>query len=371
MLTGEEFIQYFESVVPKELAEDGDPVGLHIGTLNKPIKRVMMTLDVRPAVVREAIEKNVDLIIAKHPPIFRPIKRLTTDDFQTQMFADLLSHNIAVYAAHTNMDIVNPGLNDWFCDLLGLHDTEFLSLTHRFPYKKLVLFTPTSHAGIMREMLGKAGVGEYGGYDFASFSSSGVGRFRPSDMSAPFTGEKEKIAQVEEQRQEFIFPERQLNIVKDIIQKYHPYEVPAYDIFNLENMTDDYGLGRIGKLAQPMSLDDTVTHVKQVFGLNAVTLVTDTHEKMIETIAICGGSGEKFYKDALKKGADLYITGDVYFHTAHDMIEEGLSVIDPGHYIESICKEKYVEMFNEWKDSQGWDVDFIVSQVSTNPFEII
>ena len=64
------------------VSRNGDPVGLHIGTLDKPIENVMVTLDVRPEVVAEAIEKQVDLIIAKHPPIFRPVKRLTTDNFQ-------------------------------------------------------------------------------------------------------------------------------------------------------------------------------------------------------------------------------------------------------------------------------------------------
>ncbi len=69
------------TIVPNGLAETGDPVGLHIGTLDKPIENVMVTLDVRPEVVAEAIEKQVDLIIAETPTIFRPVKRLTTDNF--------------------------------------------------------------------------------------------------------------------------------------------------------------------------------------------------------------------------------------------------------------------------------------------------
>lgn len=72
-ISGRTFIQKFESYCPQWLAEEGDPVGLHIGTLDKPIQRVMMTLDVRPEVVEEAIKKKIDLLIAKHPPIFRPV----------------------------------------------------------------------------------------------------------------------------------------------------------------------------------------------------------------------------------------------------------------------------------------------------------
>lgn len=90
---------------------------------------------------------------------------------------------------------------------------------------------------------------------------------------------------------------------------------------------------------------------------------------MIKRVAICGGSGEKFYPAALAQGADVYITGDIYFHTAQDMQSAGLAAIDPGHYIESLCKEKFVEKFEKWKNEENWTVDFFVSETSTNPFE--
>ena len=371
-IKGYEFIQRLESYCPLYLAEKGDPVGLHIGTLNKPINKVMMTLDVRPAVVQEAIEKKVDLIIAKHPPIFRPIKRLTTDDFQTKMYADLIKHDIAVYAAHTNMDIVSPGLNDWFLEKLEVESDDFVTKTHSFDYKKLVIFTPRSHSGLIREALAKIGVGQIGpDYSDCSFTSTGTGRFKPINEAKPFIGTKNEVESVEEDRIEFIFSSLIESSVIETIKTIHPYEEPAFDIFTIDNMTDDYGLGRVGNLKEPMSLMDFTHKVKQIFNLDGLRLVTDTKDKQVRRVAICGGSGEKFYKDALKKNADVYITGDVYFHTAHDMIEEKLTVIDPGHYIEELCKVKFVELFNEWKKENNWDVSFIVSETSTNPFEFI
>ena len=57
-------------------------------------------------------------------------------------------------------------------------------------------------------------------------------------------------------------------------------------------------------------------------------------------MAICGGSGQSFYKDALAKGADVYITGDIYYHTAQDMLSDGLLALDPGHYIEVLFCRK-------------------------------
>lgn len=370
-ITGAEFIKQFESVVPLDLAEDSDPVGLHIGTLNKPINRVMMTLDVRPDVVQEAIDKKIDLIVAKHPPIFRPVKHLLVDDFQTKMYADLLKHDIAVYAAHTNMDIVDNGLNDLFCEMLDIDATDYLRQTHEYFYRKLVVYVPTTHAESLREAFGGAGIGAYHDYDYTSFSSHGTGRFRPLEKAQPAIGENNELTSVEEEKIEVMFLPQEYPTVLSIINEYHPYEEPMFDIFPLENISKTYGIGRIGTLPQPMPLLDFVEKVKQTFGLNAIRLTTDTKDKQVKTVAICGGSGEKFYKDALKKGADVYITGDVYYHTAHDMMEEGLSVIDPGHYIESVCKKYYVDLFNQWKQQNDWDVTFIESDVNTNPFEII
>ena len=371
ILTGTDFITQFESVVPLELAEENDPVGLHIGTLNKPIKRVMMTLDVRPDVVQEAIDKQVDLIVAKHPPIFRPVKRLLVDDFQTKMYADLLKHDIAVYAAHTNMDIVDDGLNDLFCEMLGVVPTDYLRKTHDYFYRKLVVYIPKTHAQMLRDELGKAGIGQFNDYDYTSFSSEGTGRFRPLAGANPTIGHINDVTAVEEEKVEVVFLPHQYGKIQEIIANVHPYEEPMIDVFTLENMSKTYGIGRIGTLSQPVLLLDFVETVKNTFGLNAIRLTTDAKDKSIQTVAICGGSGEKFYKDALRKGADVYITGDVYYHTAHDMIEDGLTVIDPGHYIESACKSYYVDLFNEWKQQNGWDVTFLASDVDTNPFEII
>ena len=92
---------------------------------------------------------------------------------------------------------------------------------------------------------------------------------------------------------------------------------------------------------------------------------------LLEKVAICGGSGQSFYKEALAKGAQLYITGDIYYHTAQDMLSEGLLALDPGHHIEVLFVKKLVEKFQDWKVEEGWEVEFLASQVSTNPFKHI
>lgn len=367
---GNVFIRKFEEYCPQWLAEDGDPVGLHIGTLNKPIQRVMMTLDVRPEVVKEAIDKNIDLLIAKHPPIFRPVKRLNTDVPQEKMYADLLKHDIAVYAAHTNMDIIEDGLNDWFCELLGVKVENYLVKTHERHYKKLAVYIPVEQAEELRKALAQAGAGQQGNYDSTSFTTIGQGRFRPNDSAHPAIGEAGQLEKVQEAKVEVIFPEHLEQKILRAMYAVHPYEEVAYDLFKIDEPTKTWGLGRIGELSEEMPLDTFVAKVKEAFQLDGLRVVRPTEkEVMVKRVTICGGSGEKFYPHALSQKADVYITGDIYYHTAQDMQSAGLAAIDPGHYIESLCKEKFIEKFESWKKEEDWSIDFFVSETDTNPFQ--
>ena len=113
MTTGNQLIARFEKFANPQLAEKWDHVGLQIGNPDLPITRLMTTLDVRPEVVDEAIEQNVDFIFAHHPIMFHPAKDLDTRDPQNAMYAKLLANNITVYAAHTNLDTASGGMNGW------------------------------------------------------------------------------------------------------------------------------------------------------------------------------------------------------------------------------------------------------------------
>ncbi|MGX7196140.1 Nif3-like dinuclear metal center hexameric protein [Enterococcus olivae] len=369
-ISAKSLIRRFEEYCPLWLAEEGDPVGLHIGTLNREIQRVMMTLDVRPEVVEEAIAKKVDLIIAKHPPIFRPIARLTEDDLQTKMYIDLLRNNISVYAAHTNMDIIEDGLNDWFCEMLDVEVDSYLKKTHTVHYKKLVVYVPVEHSAEMRQALGDAGAGEQGNYHHTSYSLIGTGRFTPNEEASPAIGSANKAEQVQEARIEVLFAETIQDQLLAAMFEVHPYEEPAFDILPLDNPPQIYGIGRVGNLVNPMPIEQFAQKVKETFRIDGLRLIEATEpKKMIQRVAICGGSGGNFYPDALRANADVYITGDVYYHTAHDMQTNGLTVIDPGHNIEIVCIPKFVEKMEQWKLEEGWDLEIIPSETNTNPFQ--
>ncbi|SIO13725.1 dinuclear metal center protein, YbgI/SA1388 family [Carnobacterium alterfunditum] len=369
---GSEFIQKFESFAPKQLAEAGDPVGLAVGTLNKPIKKMMVTLDIRPEVVQEAIEKQVDFIFAHHPPIFRPIKNLATDNAQINMYADLLKQDITVYAAHTNLDVATNGMNTWLADALALKETEIMHVTKQFSYKKIAVFVPRENEAEVRKALTDAGAGQIGpNYKDCTYTFEGVGRFTPINQANPKIGELDQPERVAEARIEVVFPEQLTQTIEKALFEAHPYEEPPYDLYTIENFVDEYGLGRVGNLTEPISVHDFAQKVKDLFGVSGLRYVTPDKDKLIQRVAVCGGDAGKYYPDALKKNADVFITGDVYYHTAHDMLADGLSVIDPGHHIESICKPRLVDLFTEWKTEAEWDFDIIQSDLNTDPYSFI
>lgn len=101
---------------------------------------------------------------------------------------------------------------------------------------KLVIFVPISHADIVRKILGESGAGRIGNYDFCSFSSRGVGRFRGNEHADPAVGTAGLYEAVEEERIEVIVPRELLKTVIERVKKVHPYEEVAFDIYRLETI---------------------------------------------------------------------------------------------------------------------------------------
>lgn len=155
-VNGHEIIQLFEQFSPKAYAVEGDKIGLQIGTLNKKVTNVMITLDVLENVVDEAIERKVDLIIAHHPPIFRPLKHVATDQPAGRIIEKCIKHDIAVYVAHTNLDVADGGVNDLLADALELGETKVLVPTYEDPIKQLALYVPVEFEEAIRTALGNA-----------------------------------------------------------------------------------------------------------------------------------------------------------------------------------------------------------------------
>lgn len=106
-----------------KLAEKWDNVGLMLGNYNDEVNKVLVCLDVTTAVVDEAIDNGINLIVSHHPLIFKPLKSLNfTDDFKSNIIRNLIQNNISVISFHTNLDSAALGLNDYLAKKLKLEE---------------------------------------------------------------------------------------------------------------------------------------------------------------------------------------------------------------------------------------------------------
>lgn len=112
------------TIAPFELAEEWDNVGLLAGSMENDVQRVLCALDLNPFVLREAKEKDVQLIVTHHPILFRGRKNLREDDPEGRMLCELIRANISLIAAHTNFDNAQPGVNNALAQRLGLENIE-------------------------------------------------------------------------------------------------------------------------------------------------------------------------------------------------------------------------------------------------------
>ncbi|WP_144511112.1 Nif3-like dinuclear metal center hexameric protein [Bacillus sp. FJAT-22090] len=367
---GQLIISLFEQWAPKSLAVEGDSIGLQIGTLNKSVSKVLVTLDVNPKVVKEAIEQQCELIIAHHPPIYRKMKHMRTDLPQGSLIEQLIKHDIAVYAAHTNLDVANGGVNDLLANALELESVQILEHTAAEKLMKLAVFTPKESTEEVRNALGQAGAGQIGDYTNCSFTTLGEGRFKPSEDADPYIGKVNELAIVDEDKIEVVFPVSLKNRVLKALLTSHPYEEPAYDLFLMDLYVNEMGLGRVGSLPKPVKLSEYAQTVKQQLQVPFVRVVGEL-DKLVQKVAVLGGDGNKYIQTAKRAGADVFITGDLYFHVAQDAEAINLAVIDPGHHIESIMKKGVADYMNRVCEEKKLTCTFIPSKLSTEPFQLI
>ncbi|MBC7125547.1 MAG: Nif3-like dinuclear metal center hexameric protein [Bacteroidales bacterium] len=364
-MTVREVTSILESFAPLAFQEDYDNSGLIVGDANMEVTGVLLTIDVTPQVVAEAVEGGANLIVAHHPVIFKGLKRITGKSYVEQVVVNAIKNNIAIYAAHTNIDSVQGGVSFKMAEVLGLTSTQVLSpLTGQLV--KLVTFVPTKYAEAVRQAMLNAGAGVIGNYDSCSFNIQGQGTFRAGDGTNPFVGEKGKIHFEPEVRVETIVPRHILNAVVKAMVEAHPYEEVAYDVYPLDLPYKKAGLGVVGDLPEPMNTIDFVKHVKQQFGAPCVRY-TNPVKDFISRVAICGGSAISLLNDAIAANADVFITADVKYHQFFDA-ENRIVILDIGHF-ES--EQFTIDIFYDLLSKKISNFAVLKSKVRTNPINYI
>lgn len=367
---GQTVIQLMEELAPKHYAVPDDKIGLQLGALNKDIRKVLVALDVTDEVVEEAIREQADLIIAHHAIIFRPLANLRTDTPAGQLYAKLIKHDIAVYIAHTNLDVADGGINDMMASALGLSDLRHLEDVHTEKLKKLVVFVPETHHAQVQEAVFAAGAGWIGQYSHCSFNIEGTGTFLPQEGAQPFIGQQGKLERVAEIRLETIVPESVEKRVVQAMLKAHPYEEVAYDLYPMDLKGRTFGLGRVGRLPEAVTLEALAQKVKEAFDVPKLRMVGDP-ARAVKKVAVLGGSGSRYVRHAIFAGADVLVTGDIDYHTAHDALAAGIALLDPGHNIEKIMKVGVADYLNRRLSEKKSGTVAIPSKVDTEVFQFL
>ncbi len=325
-----EIIKYLEQWAPKETAWNKDNVGLQVGSGEREIKNIFLCLDVTSSVVDEAVRKSCSLIISHHPLLFLPLRRISTDvDVRSGIIEKLIKNDITLYSAHTNLDYTKDGVSFRLAKQLKLKNIDFLSRLNSNQVK-LVVFIPEESLEKVSGAIFHAGGGRIGEYSSCSFRIPGKGTFRGSEKTNPAAGIKEVFETVNEVRLEVMVDSWKLKNVLSEMLKVHPYEEPAYDIYPLNNEHVNYGAGAIGTLDSPMSTEEFLSFVTDNLKLKNFRY-SGTGKRKIKSVAVCGGSGSEYLKDAVQAGADAYITADIKYHTFQEA-EENILLIDAGHY---------------------------------------
>ena len=233
---------------------------MQVGDTGREIGAVLLTTDVTPEVVDEAIMLGCNLIVSHHPLLFHGLKQVCGQTPQARIVEMAIKHDIAIYSAHTNLDSVIGGINTKLAERLGITDIRILS--------------------------------------------------------------------------------------------------------NQSNPSNQTGLGAIGRLPEPMNYADFIAHIREVLECTYVRY-TRPRKDMIQTVALCGGSGAEFIGEAIAQGADAYITADCKYHEFQDA-DGQIGLIDIDHWY----SERHArEIFRDIIAPLG--VKCMISKSDRTPIQIV
>lgn len=357
---------WIEEVAPLSFQEDYDNAGLLIGLPDQEVSGVLLTIDVTEAVIDEALALGFNMIVAHHPLIFKGLKKITGKNEVQRCVLKAIKSGIAVYAAHTNLDnVFVNGVSSKMADILQLTNRKTL-LPVENKLIKLVTFVPELHSYRVRDALFAAGAGTIGDYDACSYNIKGTGTFRAGEGTHPFVGQIGELHNETEVRIEVVLPEYLQNKVVEALIESHPYEVPVYDLYQLQNAWDLCGAGIIGQLPKPVDELRFLAEVKQKFKTSVIRH-TRLLNKPIQKVALCGGAGSFLISKAIAAAADIYITGDIKYHEFFDA-ENKIILADIGHFeSEQFTKDIFYEIIR--KKMPTFAVQ--ISELETNPINYL
>ena len=356
-------------------ADAWDAVGLVCGDPEQPVRKILYAVDPAPPVVEEAVAWGADLLVVHHPLLLKAVSSVAASTPKGRALHTLIGNGCALFTTHTNADAPAFGVNESLALALGVQDLEVIVPDAGDGLDKLVTFVPPENAEALRQAIAEAGAGAIGDYDSCTFTTEGEGRFRPLDGATPTIGRVGEVEVVAESRIESVFPRARRRQVVEAMRAVHPYEEPAYDVFELADLPatggSARGSGRIGKLAEPMTLRAFAEQVGAALpGTAHGVRVGGDPDRVVETVAVTSGAGDFLLDTVLRTAADVYVTSDLRHHRGSEFLEHGgPALVDVAHWAAEwtwlpVLERRLVETL----DTGGDTVETRVSTICTDPW---
>ena len=334
-----EVVSKLESFAPSSLAESWDNVGLLVEpSEEKTVKTIFLTNDLTEPVLEEALKSSSDLIISYHPPIFRPLKRLTSKSWKERVAVKLVENKVALYSPHTSWDCVVDGINTWLVSPYGPGKSTPVSLTTSTVYPGGVSHTLAITGVVvsteeLQPLLAMSGISV--SIDTSAITVSCTQSKIPDILSS--------------------LPPSLVDNVRITAHTLPP--IPAT------------GPGRIITLDTPLTLARALDITKEHLSMEHIRLAVANGVNMdstVKTIAVCAGSGGSVLGGVK---ADLVITGEMSHHEVLDFVHKGVSVILADH---SNTERGYLKIVREKLQTMlGNEVKMVISEVDRDPLQIV
>ena len=328
-----------ESIAPTRSAQEWDNVGLLAGDPSAPVSRALACIDLTPAVFEEAVRGSAEVILAYHPPIFKPISSIRGDTSgpEAAVFRCIAS-GIAVYATHTALDAADGGTNDTIASLCGIKETEPIDYIDDPSVSecKLVVFVPPADVERVADAMFTAGAGHIGDYSRCSYRTAGQGTFLGGETTSPTIGQRGRMECVDEIRLEAVVRRKVLPAVVSALIKTHPYEEPAFDIYPLRPKSVG-GLGRIGALPHLTTLLKLAHRLKRATKSVHLQVIGPPERTIERAVIVVGSAGSIPFRVPLVPN-DVIVTGEIRHHDALTIHRTGCTAIALGHW----CSERPV-----------------------------
>ncbi|RVW05576.1 Nif3-like dinuclear metal center hexameric protein [Rhodococcus xishaensis] len=365
-------IGVLDTAYPPALAEPWDSVGLVAGDPADEIRKVVVAVDATAAVVDEALDSGAQLLLVHHPLLLRGVDTVGAHTPKGALLHRLIRGGCALFSAHTNADRADPGVSDALAGALGLVNRRPLVPIPDVVTDKWVVMVPSPETARVRAALFDAGAGQLGRYSDCSWTVTSEGQFRPLAGASPARGTIGELEVVVEDRVEVIAPRSARSSILRALLAAHPYEEPAFDVFETADLPGRRGLGRVGELPRPLTLQEFTAHVASAlprteWGVRAA----GDPERIIRTVAVCGGSGDSLLDTVAKLRADAYVTADLRHHPADEHLrKDGPALVDVAHWAseQPWCAQAKGVLDARFSEVDGWDVH--VTALRTDPWTV-